>query len=317
MNLIENFKKNKSKGYVYAFRKAIQELIGMKDYDEMIDTMYFFLNHMTDIKQFPEAVGPLRDLQECDILLIAIFDKVCQKHGLTYWMDYGTLLGGVRHGGFIPWDDDVDLAMPREDYEKALKILPQELESFGIIAKEAKSELMGRIGIGYRHSETGIWIDVFPVDTYYAEKWDEKTVDATIASIRSYQNFYFKNRMTMDADAMESYKKSKVINYGAPIDGMDRVFIHSPEFRSAEFSVHPYDKVLPLKKMKFDDFYFFAPKDAHRYISQYYGEGYMGYPKNGIEHHGDNRGALSNWANNAGIDMNDVKAVLRTILEQI
>ena len=50
------------------------------------------------------------------------FEKVCKKHNLKYYLFYGSLLGAVRHHGFIPWDDDFDVAMPRKDYEELLRL---------------------------------------------------------------------------------------------------------------------------------------------------------------------------------------------------
>ena len=72
-----------------------------------------------------------KELQELhDVLLDAMvqFDVVCKENGIQYFLGGGTLLGAIRHGGFIPWDDDVDLMMTRADYDK-LCSLPQ--EAFG------------------------------------------------------------------------------------------------------------------------------------------------------------------------------------------
>lgn len=70
----------------------------------------------------------LREVQEALLGLLTEFDKICRKHGLRYSLSAGTLLGAVRHKGFIPWDDDADVCMPRPDYEKLVKILSREGE---------------------------------------------------------------------------------------------------------------------------------------------------------------------------------------------
>jgi len=69
----------------------------------------------------------LRSVQLVQLNLLKVLDAICKKHNLCYWLDAGTLLGAARHQGAIPWDDDIDVAMPSADYHKFLQIAEKEL----------------------------------------------------------------------------------------------------------------------------------------------------------------------------------------------
>lgn len=69
----------------------------------------------------------LRRCQLKQLSMLEEIDRICQKHHIGYWLDGGTLLGAVRHKGFIPWDDDIDIAMRQEDLQRFIEVAPQEL----------------------------------------------------------------------------------------------------------------------------------------------------------------------------------------------
>ena len=106
------------------------------------------------------------------------FARICDKYHLRYFCAYGTALGAIRHKGFIPWDDDMDMGMPREDYEKFIKIAPKELQgNFELLeprltkgyvmpfAKLTRSDttFVESADIDRKY-HSGIFIDIFPFD---------------------------------------------------------------------------------------------------------------------------------------------------------
>lgn len=123
----------------------------------------------------------LRKLQLTELALMQDFDRMCKKHGLRYYLLGGTLLGAVRHGGFIPWDDDVDLCMPRDDYMRFLELAPAELAGkpgIGLVSvysdetyrqgmakiTDSSVRVINRSANEERHEEA--WIDIIPMDGF-------------------------------------------------------------------------------------------------------------------------------------------------------
>ena len=120
----------------------------------------------------------MNDLQKRLLVILKEFARVCGKHNLRYFLNGGTCLGAIRHKGFIPWDDDVDVMMPREDYEKFLT-LQYEYEGTPYFIQSWKSDPRYTYGFAkLRDSSTtfiedfyrnhrinhGVWIDIFPLD---------------------------------------------------------------------------------------------------------------------------------------------------------
>lgn len=124
-----------------------------------------------------ENISDLRKLQLTELNLLKEFAMICDKYQLRYYIIGGTLLGAVRHNGFIPWDDDVDVAMPRKDYKKFLELAPKELKtdmyikhignceeyrySFGRISTN-RMKIINRSANIPRVEDA--WIDIIPLD---------------------------------------------------------------------------------------------------------------------------------------------------------
>ena len=139
------------------------------------------------------ALIDIEESKKIELDILSYFARFCEEHGLRYFLAYGTLIGAVRHKGFIPWDDDVDVQMPREDYNRLIEIFndQKEIEHLTLVSPEDKISRHSMVkiidtrtvkiekSVDYKNGYLGIDIDVFPldgqpVDKDAYEKWYNK-----------------------------------------------------------------------------------------------------------------------------------------------
>lgn len=142
-----------------------------------LDESYFQPEIRNDFKVSTQR----KEIWAVEMDLLSAFIKVCQKYDLTYFAESGTLLGAIRHGGFIPWDDDIDIVMPRRDYDTLCSIAEESFNHPYFFqteytdpgsARNNHAQLRNSDTTGILHAELqkqyrfnqGIFIDIFPLD---------------------------------------------------------------------------------------------------------------------------------------------------------
>ncbi len=238
-------------------------------------------------------LNTLRKAQLVMLEMLVEFDTICQKHHLKYWLDSGTLLGAVRHQGFIPWDDDIDISMPVEDYTKFQEIAQNELseniffqtmqtdKNFKFDYIKLRSNKAKIVEFHEKKSEVGyhqgVFIDIFPMLTLPSTAFHKTFYHDTFKLIRSVSsvslhtpegkdNPKIRKRLVEALDEMHqgwSEKDTKVIYSGKMPDV------------TAWFD---YKEVFPLKKILFEGLEFYVPKNPSHYLSSIYSFNYMEIP---------------------------------------
>lgn len=243
----------------------------------------------------PEG-SALRDLQLRMLELLRAVDIICKKHNIFYWLSSGTLLGAVRHGGFIPWDDDIDIELLREDYLKLIDILPKELPEEYLLqtinsdsgyvylyakVRDTKSYIEEKCVFNKHFKYKGAFIDIFPLEPTSKHL-------AKIASVCY-------NRMCLGIVEKSKAGPAFRFNYNLLTNIVFPLFrLISPSYRKGIVH-HTYgvgfldyerrlEEVFPLSKVTFEGYEFSAPNDSDAYLKRLYGNDYMKIPDN-IENH--------------------------------
>lgn len=248
----------------------------------------------------------LKKLQKIELELLIEFDRICNKHNLKYVLVGGTLIGAIRHKGFIPWDDDIDISMPRNDYNKFIEIQKKELnhnkyyfqsmetnKNFGLPFGKLrrKDSIYCESTCPIARNEQGIWIDIFPIDKISDNK--------ILAFLDFFKVFYYKSIIAFKQNfkfASVGFKKLifDIIKFNSKFYSIDKAKkkyykIIEKQNKKETNSVINHGGVYLLKEIvnkkffenitthEFENHKFNIPKDYDEYLTHIYGD-YMTLP---------------------------------------
>lgn len=251
----------------------------------------------------------LRRLQQCELEILKLFDKICEENCLQYFALYGTLLGAVRHKGIIPWDDDIDVGIPREDYDKFCEIMKDHCpEGYEFLNGQINpnypfmtARLMKK-GTEFRmlsmkdcKCNLGIFLDIFPIDAIPDDPAERSKMlrkcwfweKLTILRNTPFPNLPYhgvKRALAYTACAIgalcvkifpKSYLHMKTLETRTMCKGQKTQDIAYPFGLNIDVSIWPVEKIYPLKRIPFEDFEIPVPADTDYVLTLDFGKDYM------------------------------------------
>lgn len=250
----------------------------------------------------------LRKLQNIQLDILKEYIRICKKYHLQYFLIGGSCLGAVRHQGFIPWDDDIDVGMPREDYEKFLEVAVNELPR-SYFLQTAKTDPHYPLNFAkIRHNQTaflesavahleinhGVYMDIFPIDGYSSSlrlKWKIKRLKWGIEkafTLKEWRSKFKSMCVRMSTATLRDYHKTRdILNATVKkhrYDACDTVISHFGAWGEKE--VFAKDVFGQGSLGIFEGLEVMLPADPDFYCRQLYGN-YMEYPpvEKRVTHH--------------------------------
>lgn len=264
------------------YKKTTDEILD--SYNYLFETIFldYELNNTTPI---------LNNIQTLCTELLAFVGNVCKKHDMEWWLDCGNALGAVRHGYFVPWDDDVDIGMIRKDYMKFDAIFKKEVKNYKlndiikIKYKQRKiddKKIDGFVQIFLTDKLKGkkaqilAGVDIFPYD-FLNDYKDMETLDELYYQTRIKYHRNISKKLDLEdcvnqyyEDLNLSFEKSKYV-----IPGVEGPFGKRNLYKLVVFET---DKVYPLANAKYGDKVFPCANDLEYYVKKIYGN-YLNLPK--------------------------------------
>lgn len=226
----------------------------------------------------------LRRAQLRMLEMLKFIDSFCKEHDIRYWLAGGTLLGAMRHGGYIPWDDDTDIAMPRQDAEKFKRLMLElhphpdfvlqchETDSgyygFWYVLRDLKSEYVQDSLLHRRRKYRGLQVDIFPMETH------QNRLLHRLASMLGYR--LVERPLLRSASATVGQRYRLLTNCLFPaFRAIGR--ISAPDKWSLGpgcpwYYTVPSQVIFPLSAARFEGYLFPVPHDADSYLSTVYGD---------------------------------------------
>ncbi len=240
-------------------------------------------------RSLPKAEGRLRKLQQVGLILLKQFDRICKEHGIVYWLGFGTLLGAVRHGGFIPWDDDTDVCMTRDQLEKFAGVMEHETEFCFfeyIVTDIGNTNMCHQFRLKeMQNRKMEFSLDIFVYDfcddisAQNIEKQYQLKHEMSKKGWELYWNMQDQPQVREEQlrKLLKTYQQKAYQLTGIQDGTQGRGLmwaLDNFDYESAKGSCMEVDAVFPLELAEFEMHRFPVPKHPLRYLEQMYGDIY-------------------------------------------